>query len=66
MEERERFTERWHGAIRDWPRPLTLAWGMRDPVARVWVLDCHQPFSQALSRSSSQTPGATRRSSSLI
>jgi pimeloyl-ACP methyl ester carboxylesterase len=39
MAERERFTERWHGAIRDWPGPLTLTWGMRDPVARVEVLD---------------------------
>jgi pimeloyl-ACP methyl ester carboxylesterase len=39
MAERERFTERWHGAIRDWPGPLTLAWGLLDPVARVEVLD---------------------------
>jgi pimeloyl-ACP methyl ester carboxylesterase len=39
MSERERFTERWHGAIRDWPRPLTLAWGLLDPVARTEVLD---------------------------
>jgi pimeloyl-ACP methyl ester carboxylesterase len=39
MAERERFTERWHGAIRDWPKPLTLAWGMQDPVARTAVLD---------------------------
>ncbi len=39
MAERERFTERWHGAIRDWPKPLTLAWGLLDPVARVEVLD---------------------------
>jgi len=39
MAERERFTERWHGAIRDWPGPLTLAWGMLDPVARVEVLE---------------------------
>jgi pimeloyl-ACP methyl ester carboxylesterase len=39
MEERERFTERWHGAIRDWGGPLTLAWGLRDPVATVAVLD---------------------------
>jgi pimeloyl-ACP methyl ester carboxylesterase len=39
MAERERFTERWHGAIRDWPKPLTLAWGLRDPVARTEVLD---------------------------
>jgi pimeloyl-ACP methyl ester carboxylesterase len=39
MAERERFTERWHGAIRDWPGRLTLAWGLLDPVARVEVLD---------------------------
>jgi pimeloyl-ACP methyl ester carboxylesterase len=39
MEERERFTARWHGAIRDWQGPLTLAWGLRDPVATVAVLD---------------------------
>jgi len=39
MGERERFTERWHGAISDWPGPLTLAWGLRDPVARTEVLD---------------------------
>jgi pimeloyl-ACP methyl ester carboxylesterase len=39
MAERERFTERWHGAIREWPGRLTLAWGMQDPVARTEVLD---------------------------
>jgi pimeloyl-ACP methyl ester carboxylesterase len=39
MAERERFTERWHGAIRDWPGPLTLTWGLKDPVARTEVLD---------------------------
>ncbi len=39
MAERERFTERWHGAIRDWPGRLTLTWGLKDPVARVAVLD---------------------------
>ncbi len=39
MDERERFTDRWHGAIRDWPGRLTLAWGLLDPVARVEVLD---------------------------
>lgn len=38
MAERERFTERWHGAIRDWPGALALAWGLRDPVARTEVL----------------------------
>jgi pimeloyl-ACP methyl ester carboxylesterase len=39
MAERERFTERWHGALRDWPGPLSLTWGLRDPVARTEVLD---------------------------
>jgi pimeloyl-ACP methyl ester carboxylesterase len=39
MEERERFTDRWHGALRDWPGPLTLTWGLLDPVARTDVLD---------------------------
>ncbi len=38
MAERERFTERWHGALRDWPGALTLAWGLLDPVARTDVL----------------------------
>ena len=33
MEERFRHADRWHGAIRDWPKPITLAWGMLDPVA---------------------------------
>jgi len=39
MDERERLTDRWHGAIRDWPRPLTLAWGLHDPVARPAVFN---------------------------
>jgi pimeloyl-ACP methyl ester carboxylesterase len=39
MEERERLTDRWHGAFRDWPGSLTLTWGLLDPVARVEVLD---------------------------
>jgi pimeloyl-ACP methyl ester carboxylesterase len=39
MAERERLTDRWHGAFRDWPGPLTLTWGLEDPVARVEVLD---------------------------
>lgn len=39
MNERERLTDRWHGAFRDWPGPLSLAWGMRDPVATTAVLD---------------------------
>ncbi len=39
MDERERLTDRWHGGFRDWPRPLMLAWGLRDPVATTSVLD---------------------------
>ena len=39
MEERFRHADRWHGAIRDWPKPITLAWGMLDPVATPAVLD---------------------------
>ena len=51
MEERFHHAERWHGALRDWPptngasasrpgaAPLSLAWGMLDPVATEAVLD---------------------------
>jgi pimeloyl-ACP methyl ester carboxylesterase len=39
MEERFKHAERWHGAIRDWRKPLSLAWGMLDPVATEAVLD---------------------------
>lgn len=39
MDERERLTDRWHGAVRDWPGDLSLAWGMLDPVATSAVLD---------------------------
>jgi pimeloyl-ACP methyl ester carboxylesterase len=39
MNERERLTDRWHGAVRDWPGPVTFAWGLRDPVATTRVLD---------------------------
>jgi pimeloyl-ACP methyl ester carboxylesterase len=39
MEERFKHAERWHGAIRDWEKPLSLAWGMLDPVATEAVLD---------------------------
>lgn len=39
MDERERFTERWHGALRDWPGALSLAWGLLDPVATTAVVD---------------------------
>jgi pimeloyl-ACP methyl ester carboxylesterase len=37
--ERERYTDRWHGAFRDWPGPLSLAWGLQDPVANPRLLD---------------------------
>ncbi len=39
LHERVRFAERWHGALRDWPGDLQLAWGMRDPVATGSVLE---------------------------
>jgi pimeloyl-ACP methyl ester carboxylesterase len=39
MDERFRHAERWHGALRDWPGQLQLAWGMLDPVATINVLE---------------------------
>jgi pimeloyl-ACP methyl ester carboxylesterase len=39
MEERFRHADRWHGALRSWPKPLSLAWGMLDPVATERVLE---------------------------
>jgi pimeloyl-ACP methyl ester carboxylesterase len=38
MDQREEHAGRWHGAIRDWPGDLELAWGMQDPVATTAVL----------------------------
>lgn len=38
MDQRETHAERWHGAIRDWPGELSLAWGLQDPVATTAVL----------------------------
>jgi pimeloyl-ACP methyl ester carboxylesterase len=38
MGQREEHAERWHGAIREWPGKLSLAWGLRDPVATTEVL----------------------------
>jgi pimeloyl-ACP methyl ester carboxylesterase len=38
MDERVRYAERWHGALRDWQGELSLLWGMQDPVARPEVL----------------------------
>jgi len=39
MDERERYPDRWHGAFARWPKPLELAWGLRDPVAVPAVLE---------------------------
>jgi pimeloyl-ACP methyl ester carboxylesterase len=39
MDERFEHAERWHGAIAGWEGPLSLAWGMLDPVATPAVLD---------------------------
>jgi pimeloyl-ACP methyl ester carboxylesterase len=39
LDERFRHAERWHGALRDWPGPLQLAWGTLDPVATIKVLE---------------------------
>jgi len=39
LKERVTHAERWHGALRDWQGELELAWGMRDPVSTVAVLD---------------------------
>jgi pimeloyl-ACP methyl ester carboxylesterase len=39
MEERFRHAGRWHSALREWPKPLALVWGMVDPVATGKVLD---------------------------
>jgi pimeloyl-ACP methyl ester carboxylesterase len=39
MEERFKHADRWHGALRDWEKPLSLGWGMLDPVATEAVLD---------------------------
>ena len=39
LDERERYADRWHGAVRDWGGPLSFVWGTEDPVATVAVLD---------------------------
>lgn len=39
LDERVRYADRWHGAVRDWPKPLGFVWGLRDPVATTNVLD---------------------------
>lgn len=37
--ERVEYASRWHGAVADWPRPLSFLWALGDPVATVNVLD---------------------------
>lgn len=39
LDERVRYAARWHGAVRDWPKPLGFVWGLDDPVATTNVLD---------------------------
>lgn len=39
LDERERYADRWHGAVRDWPKPLSFLWALDDPVATSNVLD---------------------------
>jgi len=39
LHERVTYASRWHGALRDWPGALELAWALRDPVATEAVLD---------------------------
>jgi pimeloyl-ACP methyl ester carboxylesterase len=39
LDERVRYADRWHGAVRDWPKPLGFVWGLDDPVATTNVLD---------------------------
>jgi len=38
LNERVRFAPRWHGAVRDWPKPLGFLWATGDPVATTEVL----------------------------
>lgn len=38
LDERVRYATRWHGAVRDWPKPLGFLWALDDPVATVNVL----------------------------
>jgi pimeloyl-ACP methyl ester carboxylesterase len=39
LDERVRYAQRWHGAVRDWPKPLSFLWALGDPVATTNVLD---------------------------
>lgn len=39
LDERVTYAQRWHGAVRDWPKPLRFLWATGDPVATTAVLD---------------------------
>lgn len=39
LDERVKYAERWHGAVRDWTKPLSFLWALDDPVATPNVLD---------------------------
>lgn len=39
LDERVRYAERWHGAVRDWPKTLSFLWALADIVATTNVLD---------------------------
>lgn len=38
LNERVEFAPRWHGAVRDWSKPLSFLWATADPVATTNVL----------------------------
>lgn len=38
LNERVTYARRWHGAVRDWPKPLGFLWATGDPVATTEVL----------------------------
>lgn len=38
LNERVTYAARWHGAVRDWPKPLGFLWATGDPVATMSVL----------------------------
>lgn len=39
LRERVAYASRWHGAVRDWAKPLSFLWALDDPVATGNVLD---------------------------
>lgn len=39
LDERVRYADRWHGAVRDWPNRLSFLWALDDIVATTNVLD---------------------------